>query len=546
MVRSRLRLVGVLLVLPLAVALVPAQTGKNGTQYAFLVGCSGYDKAELRPLPYTVNDVEDFKKALLATGFEEENVKVLHDKRPERRYQSERAKILRELGLMLDGVRAEDTVVVALSGHGVHFKGDKTGYFCPVDAKLSDKATLIPMEGEGGLFDLLKGCKARRKLLIVNACRNDPAIDLAQAARKVNLDDADTDQVPEGIAAIYSCREGQKSYFDPDRKRGIFFDHVIRAWQGGVKLEDFFERVVAKTKADVDRTLGEAQVPVVRREYQGEWVIGAARRIAEKLAKELVVDLGGGVKMEFVRIPHGKFHMGSPKDEKDHDAGKQYEAWRDWDAEARHEVEITHDFYLGKYTVTQEQYPKVMGTNPSSFSATGDLSWKVKGFDTRRFPVENVSWEDATKFCERLTERHGEGKRTFRLPTEAEWEYACRAGSQTRYHFGGDEKELLGFAWFKDNGGGRPHEVGTRKPNAWGLFDMHGNMYQWCSDWYGPYEGLGAINPMRTEKIKDKGKRVIRGGCYGNDPGFCRAACRGGLPPSHHGVAGFRVACRLD
>src|SRR5262249_44707576 len=149
-----------------------------------------------------------------------------------RRYFSEKAKILKELNLLLSGLREEDTLVVALSGNGVHFKGERTGYFCPVDARLNDRTTLIPMEGEDGLFERLKGCKAKRKLLIVNACRSDPAAGLDLAARRLDLDDTDQDQVPEGIAAIYSCQSGQKSYYDPDRKRGIFFDHVIRAWQG--------------------------------------------------------------------------------------------------------------------------------------------------------------------------------------------------------------------------------------------------------------------------------------------------------------------------
>ncbi len=274
------RLVFLVAVAALA-AVVPAQAqDKKGVDYAFLVACSGYDKTQLRELPYTVNDIEDFKKALLTTGFAEANVKVLHDKQTERRYHSERSKIMKELKLLLAGVKPEDTLAVAFSGHGVHFKGDKTGYFCPLDADLEDKTSLIPMDGPGGVFELLKSCKAKRKLLIVNACRNDPTSDLAQAGSKVNLDDEDAEQVPEGIAALYSCQKGQKSYFDPKRQRGIFFDHVIRAWQGEyltgeekLTLESVFDQVVAKTKGDADKTFGVAQIPVVRREYQGKWIV---------------------------------------------------------------------------------------------------------------------------------------------------------------------------------------------------------------------------------------------------------------------------------
>jgi len=262
-------------------------SAQDGTSYAFLVGCSSYDRTQLRPLPSPINDVEEFKKALLGTGFEADHIKMLHDKQGDRRFLSEKAKILKELALLLEGIRPNDTLVVALSGHGVHFKGDRTGYFCPVDAKLNDKNTLIAMEGPGGLFDLLKNCKARRKLLIVNACRNDPSSDLAQAANKVNLDDEDGDQVPEGIAAIYSCKQGQKSYYDDRRNLGIFFDHVIRSWKGEylrgdneLTLESFFDQVITKTKTDVDKTLGESQIPVVRREYTGgAWLLSETRKL---------------------------------------------------------------------------------------------------------------------------------------------------------------------------------------------------------------------------------------------------------------------------
>lgn len=260
----------------------PALAQGKGAQYAFLVACSGYDQKELKPLPYTQNDLEEFRKALLDTGFAADNIKVLHDK-AERRYLPERGKILQELDLLLAGLRADDAVVVALSGHGVHFKGEPTGYFCPLDAKLADRATLIPMDGKGGLFERLKACKAGRKLLLVNACRNDPASDLAQAAKQVDLDDEDAEKVPEGVAALYSCRQGQKSYYDPEREMGLFFIHLCKAWRGGYQqgdgeftLEDVFRQVEVETKKDADRRFGAAQVPEVRRQYAGTWKLRAA------------------------------------------------------------------------------------------------------------------------------------------------------------------------------------------------------------------------------------------------------------------------------
>ncbi len=274
----------VLLLLPLAAV---AQEAK-GTQYAFLVGCSGYAEAKLTPLPYTVNDVEQFRQALLETGFEADHIKMLHDKQ-DRRFQSERAKIVKEFATLLDGLKPEDTVIVALSGHGVQLKKEGVSYFCPLDADLEDKATLIPLDGKGGLFEQLKACPAKRKLLIVNACRDvrDIPGKRAQAAEKIDLDDFAA-AVPEGIAAIYSCKAGQKSYYDPKRHGGIFFDHVTRAWRGEyadagktTDIEAFFREVSTRTKADVDKTYGEAQVPEVKREYKEEWRVPVSAIVAE-------------------------------------------------------------------------------------------------------------------------------------------------------------------------------------------------------------------------------------------------------------------------
>jgi hypothetical protein len=273
--------------------LVPAlplkgSAGGKGEQYAFLVGCSKYKKTEFRELPYTGNDVLGFRDALLATGIAQDHIVVLHDatKNPNR-YLPNKANILNELDLTLDGLRDEDTVVVALSGHGVQFKGDPVSYFVPVDGKVDDKSTLIALDGPKGLYAQLKACKAKKKLLIVNACRNDPAVNVDFAGKKVELVDEDRDEVPEGVAALYSCQAGQKSYYDPERKLALFFDHVIRAWKGEyakngqVTLEGFFEAVVVKTRVDANKTLGVKQTPLVVRDYKGEWVIAKAAKKAE-------------------------------------------------------------------------------------------------------------------------------------------------------------------------------------------------------------------------------------------------------------------------
>jgi formylglycine-generating enzyme required for sulfatase activity len=186
-------------------------------------------------------------------------------------------------------------------------------------------------------------------------------------------------------------------------------------------------------------------------------------------------------------------------------------------------VTIAEPFYMGVCTVTQEQYGAVMGSNPSRFRAPAN-------------PTENVSWLDAADFCSALARRGAGG---IRLPTEAEWEYACRAGTRTRFSFGDDESDLHRFAWYLGNSDGRTHSVGTKQPNAWGLHDMHGGVYEWCMDWYGPYAGDDEENPTGP----DAGSaRAVRGGCWFHDQDRCRAAFRHGTAPSYvYEIIGFRV-----
>ena len=230
--------------------------------------------------------------------------------------------------------------------------------------------------------------------------------------------------------------------------------------------------------------------------------------------KELTLDLGGGVKLDLVLISPGKFMMGSPAGEKDRS-----------NDETQHEVTLSKPFYIGKYAVTQEQYEKVMGANPSNFKGAKN-------------PVETVSWDDAQDFCKKLSATSG---KTVRLPTEAEREYACRAGSTTAFCFGDNENGLADYAWYASNSDSKTHPVGEKKPNAWGLYDMHGNVFEWCQDWYGDYPAGAATDPQGAAQGAG---RVLRGGCWGVAPRYCRSAFRDDNYPvgrlDGHGL-GFRV-----
>ena len=201
--------------------------------------------------------------------------------------------------------------------------------------------------------------------------------------------------------------------------------------------------------------------------------------------------------------------------------------------------------------MTQAQYEAVTGKNPTRFSAEGVYKDRVKGMDTSRFPVETVSWEDAVAFCESVGKKTG---RKVCLPREAEWEYACRAGTTTPFHFGGrlsgDLANCNGdYPYGTDTKGtnhGRTAQVGSYPANPWGLYDMHGNVYQWCEDYYGPYKYLKDRDPARPEKDKED-LRVLRGGSWNYYPRDCRAAYRRrSVPGDRDDDVGFRLCFRLD
>lgn len=199
-------------------------------------------------------------------------------------------------------------------------------------------------------------------------------------------------------------------------------------------------------------------------------------------------------------------------------------------------VKLTHGFWMGSFEVTQQQYEQIMKSNPSTWTERLDV-------DGRSRPVESLSWKDAVEFCQKLTETgradgHLPSNWEYRLPTEAQWEFACRANSTTAYCFGDDFTKLDEYAWFDENSMGMTHEVGQKKPNAWGLHDMHGNVWEWCRDRYAAQLAGG------TDPIQQVGEgRVVRGGCYNFGAQHCQASTRNAMPnDSGDEYVGFRVA----
>ena len=245
------------------------------------------------------------------------------------------------------------------------------------------------------------------------------------------------------------------------------------------------------------------------------------------VGEDITVDLPGGVSMDLVWIEPGTFVLGSPASEEG----------RRQDEGPQHEVEVSQGFWLGKYEITQAQWEAVMGTTP----------WSGQDFvqPDPNHPAVYISWEDLQLFVGRLNRAAGEA--LYRLPTEAEWAYACRAGTTTRWSFGDDESRLGDYAWYHDNtweiGLEHPQPVGKKRPNPWGLYDMHGNVWEWCLDLYGSYSNRSQIDPSGPDRLPlGRPERVMRGGNFSyNSPGV-RSAIRHGRSSL---VVNFLLGARL-
>jgi len=290
--------------------------------------------------------------------------------------------------------------------------------------------------------------------------------------------------------------------------------HCLKDWEPGVIDQEATTDIVGtvhlqKSTIHIDSEDASRDVPVA----------SASR------PKEKTIDLGNGVTMDLVLIPAGSFYMGSPTSEKNR---------RDNEGPLR-KVQITKSFYMGMYEVTQGQYIAVMEASPSHFN-------------DRKLPAYDILWDEAVAFCDKV----GRGAR---LPTEAEWEYACRAGTQTRFSHGDDldGSQLGEYAWYRANsqrpGQSKPtprdiHYPGQKKPNQFGLYDMHGNVGEWCADWYEyGYRNAESINPTGPSEGK---VRVVRGGIWYATLPNCRSASRDWVPPSSRVYVGFRIVLDAD
>jgi formylglycine-generating enzyme required for sulfatase activity len=342
----------------------------------------------------------------------------------------------------------------------------------------------------------------------------------------VRLDDC---RVPESFVHIHYCDLFEEDGFELVLKTiQSQLDETEQPEEVGIPLEEH-QRVLKelegqKRQLELERKkLQEAEKEKRRKEQEAlkRQTAGIKRpREKEDKATETPGEEPGLFSPDkFAKIPAGSFQMGSENG--------------DEDEKPLHTVRITQSFYLGKYEVTQEQWEAVMGATVRDQRDKANKEWPLRG-EGKNYPIYYVSWEDVQDFIGRLNQQIG--RAIFRLPTEAEWEYACRAGTTADYAGNLDD-----MAWYGSNSGDKTHPVGTKQPNAWGLYDMHGNVWEWCSDWFKEdyYQNSPEVDPPGPPTGS---RRVIRGGGWGNYARNCRSALRfNNSPGGRCRLLGFRL-----
>jgi len=301
----------------------------------------------------------------------------------------------------------------------------------------------------------------------------------------------------------------------------------LSAYHGEIKLKDDHfhgEDVILGEKAFQLKSFKEVTSKAASLKGLGQGSEEAQKAQLEYVQKhKLPLEAENSIGMKFRLIPPGYYVMGSPVDEK----GRKKYVGKGIDIESQHGVEIKEPFYVSKFEVTVAEWKAVMGSVPQN-------EWFFEGDNT---PINEVNWSDAIKFCKKLAELEGVPEYRYRLLTEEEWEYVCRAGSETAFCFA-KEKYAKHFVEYLDNNGNRTSVVGRKRPNAWGVYNMHGNVMEWCLDFYRDHF---------TRKLREGKMRNVRGGSWKHELKFCRSANRARLGPTSQGnLLGFRIIRKIQ
>ena len=498
----------------------------SGRRVALVIGNADY-KGSLTRLRNPANDARGMAQVLEEIGFE---VIPL--------YNANRAEIGRAVHEFSKKIGSEGVALFYFSGHGLQVEGQN--YLVPVDAEIEEAYQVkYQCNSANEVLDVMQSRRGNRiNVVILDACRNNP---FADGNKSVGSRGLATMPGAPGSLIAYAADAGSVAKDGTGRHSPYTGSLIKHIKTPNLELEDVFKSVArdvlsatagnqkpgrySNVNEDYYLVVSESSNlgplppvpggrgrlptdPVPERETGLEEVgqiAGEGRRFS----------LPNSESMEFVWIPAGTFMMGSPDSEKG----------RDKDEGPVHEVKISAGFWLGKYEVTQGQWEAVMGSNPSYF----------KGVDR---PVDKVSWSDVQAFIGQLNAVVG--TIAYRLPTEAEWEYACRAGTSTRWSFGDNESQLGDYAQLRKFWGGfETKAVGSKLPNAWGLYDMHGNVHEWVQDWYGGYSRSSVVDPQGPSTGSD---RVGRGGGFDYNAQGVRSANRINYSPGVRAVSiGFRL-----
>jgi formylglycine-generating enzyme required for sulfatase activity len=515
------------LCLTLFLSCLLSSTVAAADKFALLVGITRYEHRLMNspPLRYPEADADAVAQALEQGGY---RVQVLKGK------DATLVAIRNALDNFTKQSSADGVALIGLFGHGVQY--GETAYFCPWNTDVRtvpdengkprldkngspmlepDPSTLISMRE---LLDAMTKSKAGSRILLADCCRNDPSVARGRNAFGSSLT---TKDLPEGTAALFACSRDEQAFEHDEWKHGAFTQAFLnqlknpttRSLRAGTLAEQMHDDVLEMVQDKVQKTQTVTYIAA-----------GVVDLQLKPRGTSRPQQLSNSIGQDLVLIPAGSFLMGSPEGE----------PGRESDEGPQHRVEITKAFYMGRTEVTQGQWRGVMGTEP----------WKGESRvqEGEQNAASYINWDDATEFCRRLSQREG---KTYRLPTEAEWEYACRAGTTTRFHFGDDESQLGEYAWFDGNAYYKDekyaHRVGQKKPNPFGLYDLHGNVYEWCGDWYD--SDYYASSPLRDPRGPNSGSsRVLRGGSWRHEPYYVRCAYRSsGTPDDRNYGPGFRV-----
>ncbi len=576
--QTRARVVGAALI-----ALLCTAAQAEPQKWAVLIGVNDY--VHLGKLEFCGKDVEALRGALHGGGIPADHTFAISDGAAGSGGGPTKKGIETGLRMALQLVKRGDLLVVAFSGHGVRI--DEVDYLCPVGARLDDpKGTMVALDW---VYEQMKQCRASQKLLLVDACRDVRNVAGAGKGAKAVHDLVKSlalTEPPEGICRLSSCMPGEKSYEDPNFGRGVFMHFLIeglageadRRGQGNddgiVNVLELFNYAADRTGKFVARHRNARQRPVLKGTVPAGFNLAEVRRGPP-------APVTNSLGMKLVRIPAGEFVMGSsdsPEVLAEAFAGYgKIETERFENEYPPHRVRITKPFYLGAQEVTVGQFRQFVeatgyksepekdglggwGWNESAGKFEGPdakYSWRNTGSPQgENYPVVNVTWNDAKAFCRWLGKKEG---KTYRLPAEAEWEYTCRAGTTTRYAHGDDPEGLARVGNVADSAakarfpawpaidGKDGHvfraPVGRFRANAMELHDMHGNVSEWCEDWYdADYYGQSSVEDPKGPA--SGAFRSLRGGSWVSPPHGARSAARYGNSPDYrYDGIGFRVVC---